>query len=392
MIWAIADKFKQFSCLYAVVILLTPVLLTASVKADVVKPALIEISADVSGVVRIEVRASIEALLTGINARYKNTKQSPNAAQYDALRVLSAGQLREKFNPFESRFLGEIFLKADGVRVPLHIASVTIPAPGYTKVPRPSIIILEGPLDRATQNLQFYYPARFGQSAVRVRQVDEQAAKWHWSQWQWIRTDEPSQMFSLSELFTKRPALAVIWSYIKLGYVHILPKGLDHILFILGLFLFSPKLRPLLWQVTMFTLAHTLTLGLSMAGLFSLPSRLVEPLIAASIAYVGIENMRSKSLANARLVLVFAFGLLHGLGFASVLADFGMERDAFMTSLISFNVGVEFGQLTILAACFVLVGFWFGQKNWYRKYVTIPASLLITLVALYWMIERLELI
>ncbi len=390
IISVLLDKLKQISRLYMVVVLLTSALFAASARADVVKPALIEISADVSGMVRIEIRASIEALLTGINARYKNTKQSPNAAQYDALRVLSAAQLREKFTPFETRFLDEIYLEADGVRVPLHVKAVTIPAPGYTKVPRPSIVLLEGPLDRATQNLQFYYPARFGQSAVRVRQVDEKAAKWHWSQWQWIKTDEPSQMFSLSELFTKRPALEVIWSYIKLGYVHILPKGLDHILFILGLFLFSPKLRPLLWQVTMFTLAHTLTLGLSMAGFFSLPSRIVEPLIAASIAYVGIENIRSRSLGNARLILVFAFGLLHGLGFASVLADFGMERGAFMTSLISFNVGVEFGQLTILAACFVLVGFWFGQKDWYRKIVTIPASSLIVIVALYWMIERLE--
>ena len=384
--------FHKMDRLLAAIVVLLFGCMTSRVSADVVKPALIEISADVSGVVRIEVRTSIEALLSGINARYKNTKQSPNAAKYDALRVLSAAQLRAKFKPFENRFLEEIFLKADGVSVPLHISSVTIPAAGYTKVPRPSIIILEGPLDRATQNLQFYYPARFGQSAVRVRQVDEKAAKWHWSQWQWIRTDAPSQMFSLSELFTKRPAIEVIWSYIKLGYVHILPRGLDHILFILGLFLFSPKLRPLLWQVTMFTLAHTLTLGLAMAGYVFLPSRIVEPLIAASIAYVGFENIRSKSLGNGRLALVFAFGLLHGLGFASVLADFGMERDAFMTSLISFNVGVEFGQLTILAACFALVGFWFGQKSWYRKMVTIPASALITVIALYWMIERLELI
>ena len=282
-------------------------------RADVVKPALIEITADVVGAVRIEVRASIEALLTGINGRYKNTKQAPNAAQYDALRVLSGPQLRKQFKPFENQFLQQIFLKADGGAVTLRIASVTIPAPGYVKVPRASIIVLEGPLDRAAQKLQFYYPARFGECAVRVRQVDEQAAKWHWSEWQWIRTDVPSQMFSLSELFTRRPMIDVIGSYIKLGYVHILPKGLDHILFILGLFLFSAKLRPLLWQVTMFTLAHTLTLGLFMAGFFSLPARIVEPLIAASIAYVGIENIRSRSLQNSRLALVFAFGLLHGL-------------------------------------------------------------------------------
>ena len=202
--------------------------------------------------------------------------------------------------------------------------------------------------------------------------------------------DEASQKFSLKELFTRRPLIEVIASYIMLGYVHILPKGLDHILFILGLFLFSPKLRPLLWQVTMFTLAHTLTLGLAMSGVVSLPARIVEPLIAASIAYVGIENIRSRALQNSRLALVFAFGLLHGLGFASVLADFGMERGAFMTSLISFNVGVELGQLTILLACFALVGYWFGQRSWYRKWVTVPASALITVIALYWMVERLE--
>ena len=392
MTGAIRDGLMQINWLCAIPFLLGVVLCATNARADVVKPALIEISADVSGVVRIEVRASIEALLTGINARYKNTKQSPNAAQYDALRVLPADQLREKFQPFERRFLAEIFLKADGKRVPLQVRSVTIPAPGYTKVPRPSIILLQGPLARATQQLQFYYPARFGQCAVRVRQVNKQASKWHWSQWQWIRTDEPSQMFSLTELFTKRPLLDVIGSYIKLGYVHILPMGLDHILFILGLFLFSPKLRPLVWQVTMFTLAHTLTLGFSMAGLVSLPARIVEPLIAASIAYVGIENIRNRALKNSRLALVFAFGLLHGLGFASVLADFGMERGAFMTSLISFNVGVELGQLTILLACFCLLGFWFGQKAWYRNFVTVPASAVIAIIALYWMIERLELI
>ncbi len=383
---------KPVVCLYAVLLLLAAVLFTNGARADVVKPALIEISADVRGVVRIEVRASVEALLTGINARFKNTKQAPNSAQYDALRVLSAAALREQFNSFEQRFLSEIFLKGDGKRIKLRISSVKIAAPGYTKVPRASIIFLEGPLDRATSKLQFYYPALFGQSAVRVRQVDEQASKWHWSEWQWIRTDVASQQFSLAELFTRRPMSEVIASYIKLGYVHILPRGLDHILFIMGLFLFSPKLRPLLWQVTMFTLAHTLTLGLSMAGVFSLPSRIVEPLIAASIAYVGIENIRSKTLANSRLALGFAFGLLHGQGFASVLADFGMERGAFMTSLISFNVGVELGQLTILAACFGLVGFWFGEKSWYRNVVTIPASAVIVVMALYWTIERLELI
>lgn len=376
----------------AAVSVLSLIFMATCARADVVKPALIEITADVVGTARVEIRASIEALLTGINARYKDTRQAPTAVQYDALRVLPGVQLRDKFRSFEKRFLKQIFLKADGQKINLRVSSVKIPDPGYVKVPRMSVIILEGPLDHATKSLQFYYPADFGECAVRVRQVDEKAEKWHWSEWQWIRSDKPSELFSLSELFARRPLVQVIGSYIHLGYVHILPKGLDHILFILGLFLFSPNLRPLLWQVTMFTLAHTLTLGLSMAGLFSLPARIVEPLIAASIAYVGIENIRSRRLRNSRLGLVFGFGLLHGLGFASVLADFGMEKNAFMMSLISFNVGVELGQITILLAAYGLLGFWFGQKSWYRAFVTIPVSALIALMAFYWMIERLELI
>lgn len=362
----------------------------ATATADVVKPALIEITADVSGKATIELRVSIEALLTGINARYKNTKEAPTAAEYDALRVLESDPLRRKFRPFEVEFLRAIEFTADGKPVDLRFAKVDIPPPGYTKVPRISLIILEAPLDRSTGRLQFYYPARFGDSAVRVRQVDRQAGRYHWSEWQWVRTDKPSREFSLTNLFTRTPVSSVIASYISIGFTHILPKGLDHILFILGLFLFSTRLRPLLGQVTMFTLAHTLTLGLSMAGIFSLPARIVEPLIALSIAYVGIENLLHRSLSNSRLLLVFAFGLLHGLGFAGVLADFGMPADAFLTALVSFNIGVELGQLAILLGGFMLLSYWFGHKVWYRSWVVVPGSLAIAAIGLYWTIDRLE--
>jgi hydrogenase/urease accessory protein HupE len=148
-----------------------------------------------------------------------------------------------------------------------------------------------------------------------VRQVDEASEKWHWSDWQWLRNDEHSTPFSLTEVFTRQPATQVIATYLVLGFEHILPKGLDHILFILGIFLLSTHLRPLLWQVTMFTVAHTITLGLSMRGVISLPANIVEPLIALSIAWIGIENMFAHSLHRSRLVIVFLFGLLHGMGF-----------------------------------------------------------------------------
>ena len=206
-----------------------------------------------------------------------------------------------------------------------------------------------------------------------------------------MKNDESSEPFSLTEIVTQKPVYQTVASYIVLGFEHILPKGVDHILFILGLFLFSTAIKPLLWQVTMFTIAHTITLGLAMNGIISLPSSIVEPLIALSIAYVGVENIFAKSLHKSRLMLVFAFGLLHGLGFASVLADFGLPDYAFGIALISFNVGVEIGQLTIILLAFVLVGFWFGKKSWYKQFITTPVSLVIAFIAFYWFIERLDL-
>jgi len=327
--------------------------------------------------------------LTGINAQYKNTQDAPTAEEYDALRVLLPEQLDVEFEPLKQDFLGRIFLKEDGRLVALEIVDVWIPQPGYTKVPRISVIKLSGELDQSAQNLQWYYPARFGDNAVRVRQVDEDNEQWHWSEWQWLRKDEPSELFSLEEIFTRRPMLEVIQSYMVIGFEHIVPMGTDHILFILGIFLLSTRIKPLLWQVTMFTVAHTLTLALSMKGFISLPSNIVEPLIALSIAYVGIENIFAHSLHKSRLVLVFLFGLLHGMGFAGVLAEFGMPPNAFATALISFNVGVELGQIAVILCAYLAVGIWFRDKPWYHQRITVPGSLIISVIGLYWTYDRI---
>lgn len=362
---------------------------TCALRADVVRPALIEISVNTNGTYQIEVRASIEALLTGINAKYRNTQDSPMAEEYDALRVLQAEDLEKAFDPFKQRFTELVELRFDGERAPLSITSTTIPEPGYTKVPRISVIMLEGKVDRSAKQLDWYYPAAFGDNAVRVRQVDEVNEQWHWSTWQWLRDDERSQVFTLTEIFTEATLGSIIQTYLVSGYEHILPKGLDHILFIVGIFLLSLHLKPLLWQVTMFTVAHTITLGLSISGYISLPDNIVEPLIALSIAYVGFENIWHKTLHNSRLVLVFAFGLLHGMGFAAVLKEFGMPDDTFLTALVSFNVGVEFGQLTIILMAFAVVG-WFRKSPHYRDRIIIPASAIIMLTGLYWTVERLN--
>lgn len=359
--------------------------------ADIVKPALIEISVFAEGRFRVEVRASIEALLTGINSQYQDTTQAPTSDEYDRLRKLEAAQLQEEFAPFRQRMLQAIELRLDGERARTEITGVDIPVPGYTKVPRISLIVLEGEIPTDTRELTWYYPAAFGDNAVRVRQVDQDKQQWHWSAWQWIREDRPSEPFSLHEVFRSPGLPEVIGQYAKAGFDHIIPDGLDHILFVLGLFLFSARLRPLLWQVTMFTIAHSITLALAMTGLIELPARVVEPLIALSIAYVGVENLWHRQLHRSRLALVFAFGLLHGLGFASMLSDFGMPANAFATALISFNLGVEGGQLAVIGLAFLSLGLWFGRQPYYRALITVPGSLVISAVGLYWTWERLAL-
>ncbi|MCK4674368.1 MAG: HupE/UreJ family protein [Gammaproteobacteria bacterium] len=367
-----------------------------TVLADVVKPALVEINVNKERTILVEVRASIEALLTGINAKYKNTQDAPNAEEYDDFRKMSAAELQQAFVAFKQPFLQSIFIKAGkkallSQNLPLKIDSVDIPPTGYTKVPRISVIRLSGKLPQSADVLQWYYPAKFGDNAVRVRQVDEQNEHWHWSQWQWLRKDEASQPFSLTEIVARQSSFDVITSYIVIGFEHIVPKGLDHILFILGLFLLSTHWRVLLWQVTMFTLAHTITLGLAMNKLIELPANVVEPLIALSIAYIGIENLLAKKLHKSRLILVFIFGLLHGLGFAGVLSDFGMPQNDFAVALISFNVGVELGQLAVILLAFILLRFCFKDQQIYRKIVIVPASAFISIIGLYWFLERLEL-
>jgi hypothetical protein len=176
--------------------------------------------------------------------------------------------------------------------------------------------------------------------------------------------------------------------FVLLGVTHILPWGIDHVLFVLGLALLSPRLGPLLAQVTAFTLAHTLTLALSSFGVVRLSPGIVEPLIALSIVYVAVENVVSPKLRPSRLVLVFAFGLLHGLGFAGVLGEIGLPEGQQLTALLAFNVGVELGQLGVIALAAVVVGAWM-KLGGDRKSLVRPASILIAVTGLYWFVTRL---
>ncbi len=204
---------------------------------------------------------------------------------------------------------------------------------------------------------------------------------------EWVQGDAWSTSRPLSGPSAPPTVAMRLRQYLVLGYTHILPRGLDHILFVIGLFLLRARMRPVLAQVTTFTVAHSLTLGLSLYGVVSLPARIVEPLIALSIAYVAVENLRTERLTAGRVAMVFMFGLLHGLGFAGVLTNLHLAPAELVTALLGFNLGVEAGQLTVIAGVALLIGWW-RSRSWYRARVVVPASLAIATVGLYWTVTR----
>lgn len=240
---------------------------------------------------------------------------------------------------------------------------------------------LTGQLPAGAATLRWYYGLVVDPYPLTVTLADGSETT------EWVQGDAWSTALALGGPFAPPSPWARLRQYLALGFVHILPRGLDHILFVLGLFLLQARLRPVLIQVTTFTVAHSLTLALSLYGVVALPARVVEPLIALSIVYVAIENLRTRTLTPWRVALVFAFGLLHGLGFAGVLTGLGLDRRDFAIGLVGFNLGVEAGQLTVIAAAALLVGWW-QQRAWYHRRVVVPASLAIALVGAWWTVSR----
>ena len=187
---------------------------------------------------------------------------------------------------------------------------------------------------------------------------------------------------------TAMPWVNKMYIFIKAGFEHIIPEGLDHILFVLGLFFSTIKLRSLILQVTAFTFAHSITLALASIGVVKLQLSFVEPLIFLSIIWVAVENTLFKKTTKWRPFVVFSFGLLHGLGFATLLTEYGLPKDNFISLLLAFNLGVEFGQLAVLLAAFILVRLIFIKTD-YKNQLKIPASILIGLVGLFWFFESI---
>ena len=170
-----------------------------------------------------------------------------------------------------------------------------------------------------------------------------------------------------------------------LGVEHIL-IGYDHILFLLALLIVSVHFRQMVKVATAFTVAHSITLALAWYGIVNLPSRIVESAIAISIAFVAIENIVSQRFGH-RWLLAGGFGLVHGLGFYSALRDLGLGQTDMATTLLAFNLGVEAGQIAIIALVYRPLILW-RRQQWYQPSVR-ACSAIILLVASWWIFERI---
>lgn len=319
----------------------------------------------------VELILDVDALALGVSPA------SDDAEMVRALDAMDDAGRARALDRARSTLERRIRLRFDGE--PVRADAVEFPSPGRSSPDAPPSwfgvnAVVSGPRPTAAKTVTFFASRSFG--AVRLRFGDDEYA---------LPAGEPSP--PLDPTAARRGPFRVLLDYLRLGVLHIVPRGADHILFVVGLCLLALRAKPLLIQISAFTLAHTLSLALSSADVVRLPARPVETVIALSIAWVAVENVVTRELKPWRPFLVLAFGLVHGFGFAGVLRELGLPRGRFVPALVGFNLGVEIGQLAVVAAVFAAVG-WARGRPWFRTRVVIPGSVAIAAVGLFWAAER----
>lgn len=361
--------------------LLLTLLTALSAQAHTFEATDVELTLPGDGTFRVEMTADLDALALGVPW----TVDSAELAE--RLRSLPPEELTRETDRLQETFQRRVRVRLDGEPVDF---DVTFPGPDTPEPEIPTVLgthaILTGTVPETAEALTFFASRAF--PPVRLTVTDPHRPDAEPVLALVLERGEISPEIPLDGLPEPPGPWETASRYLWLGFIHIVPAGLDHILFVLGLFLLSARLGPLLWQVTAFTVAHTVTLALSTFGVVSLSPSIVEPLIALSIVYVAVENCLTKELHPWRPAVVFLFGLLHGLGFAGVLGELGLPPGQAVPALASFNVGVELGQLAVIAGAFLVVGA-FRNRSWYRSRIVIPASLAIALVGLFWAVERI---
>jgi hypothetical protein len=347
---------------------------------------------------RFEVRVRFDTLAFALNDTSDRMPDPPMNALLDGPRA----ELERRMTAARVHFMRHFQLEANGR--PVAIAALHFPTTddvlawkAANHEPRLPVLLsaeVSGQLPPDTTRIAFSFPEIIGTIVLAVERPGEEA--WTGPLEPGATSNELPVALSTTAGASALPVIAgskwnwleTLGRFVVLGFEHIVPRGLDHVLFVLGLFLLGTRLSALLWQVTAFTVAHSVSLGLSLYGVVRLPPTVVEPLIAFSIVLVAVDNLRSAGLRWWRLPVVFAFGLVHGMGFAGALLDLGVSRHDFPPMLVGFNLGVELGQLAVIAAAFALVG-WLRSRADYRRLVVIPGSVAIGCIALIWTIARM---
>ena len=387
------NSFLKFCLLFTKLMPLSIAVLfqITSANAHELRPAIIDvgITEDAPDHLTIKLTFSGEAFLADVDlSAITNTDDSSNSERYDALRALPpsglANQLSLSFMALTEKFI----VKSAGRPLSLELVEINVLEEEDRDLARDTIFELKSNLPGKGKEITIHWQPMMG--ALLIRQMGT-GSNLGYSDY--LSNGGTSKAFLLSEI---QPVdiTSTIKKYVYSGIIHIVPGGLDHILFVVGLLAYGLSARGLILQISLFTVAHTLTLAAASLGWINLSGSVVEPLIALSIVWIGIENVIRKSgrLAVSRSVIVFTFGLLHGLGFASVLSDFGLPQNSFIISLLSFNVGVEIGQLLIVVPIFFIFKALKLTKTQFRRVFQIPVSLIISAVGTFWFIERISLL
>jgi hydrogenase/urease accessory protein HupE len=333
-------------------------------------PTRVHVALDARGTFEVALVGDPEVLLARLEALAGLPAARSNAPSDGRLRAVSTVLLQN----LQIRFDG-------AVAAPSMVAGIQ-PAPEESPGDNGKVsqaIVLRGVAPQGARRFSWQCGFLYGSYPVIVLNGGRRAVAWA----QGIGATDPI------ELTGPTRSAAAVWTYMRLGVTHVVPGGLDHVLFVVGVCLLSLRFRDVVTQVSAFTLAHSLTLGLSLVGVVSVPAAIVEPLIALSIAYVAVENVVESRLRTHRLVVVVTFGLLHGLGFAGVLSEIGVAPGRIFQALLGFNAGVELGQLSVVGAVMAIARPWSGDPVRYRQVLAVPASCALAITGICWTVIRL---
>ncbi len=340
--------------------------------------------------VMLEIAFNAELFLAEVDSsNLQDTDELENDEKYTYFRKMNAAKLVPELFKSQERLLEAITLTAGINQLEVFIDTITVQEAINPELARTTILNLNADLPESTNYIKFSWDRKFGPLVIRQEAPKSKSDVGLYSAWLEPGSESGRIFLNYEQTENELTNFKIVKDYILIGIQHIVPKGQDHILFIVGLFFFSSQFRSLLIQISVFTLAHSITLILSSLALIKVSNSIVEPLIALSIAWIGFENIFRPRIAISRITTIFFFGLLHGLGFASVLDSIGLSDTSFIFSLIGFNIGVEFGQifiLILLTISFSVV----GSPAWYISKLRIPISGCIIAIGFYWFFQRLN--